>query len=89
MQICLTRAEGQVIQFTYIIIYCMESGEHHDSLSQPFGTDAFDSEMVEAALVYYQELAHGQAKGYVPVEVAAFIAGACWARQLLLGEEKE
>jgi len=45
--------------------------------------------MVEAALVYYQELAHGQAKGYVPVEVAAFIAGACWARQLLLGEEKE
>jgi hypothetical protein len=53
------------------------------------GTDSFDAEMVEAALVYHWELAPGRANGYVPVDVAAFIAGACWARQVLLGDEKK
>src|SRR6516165_11292152 len=52
------------------------------------GTDNFDAEMVEAALVYYRELAPRRANGYIPIEVAAFIAGACWARQVLVGEER-
>jgi hypothetical protein len=42
--------------------------------------NAFDSEMLEAARVYHLHLAHRQAKGYMPTEVAAFIAGACWAK---------
>jgi hypothetical protein len=51
----------------------MESCKQGDNLSQPFGTDAFDSEMVEAAF-YHLHIAHGQAKGYVSVEVAASVA---------------
>ena len=61
-------------------------GEPRQSESN-LGTDNFDAEMAEAALVYRRELAPGRAKGYVPVEVAAFIVGACWARQVLLGDE--
>ena len=64
----------------------MEYGKNDDNLSQPFGTDVFDSEIVEAALVYHRELA--KAKDW-PAEVRAFIAGACWARQVLLGEGKK
>jgi hypothetical protein len=58
----------------------------HQSESN-LGTDNFDAEMVEAALVYHRVLAPGRAKGYVPVEAAAFIVEACWARQVLLGDE--
>jgi hypothetical protein len=74
-----------VIDTAYNLLYYMEDGKCDDNLNQPFGTDPFDSEMVEVALVYHRELAHRQAKGYVPVEVRAFIAGACWAKQVLLG----
>jgi hypothetical protein len=52
-------------------------------------TNAFDTEMLDAARVYHLHVAHGQAKGYVPVEVAAFIAGACWAKQVIVGEGKD
>jgi hypothetical protein len=45
--------------------------------------------MLEAARIYHLQLAHGRAKGYMPVEVAAFIAGACWAKQVLVGERKD
>jgi len=45
--------------------------------------------MLDAARVYHLHVAHGQAKGYVPVEVAAFIAGACWAKQVIVGEGKD
>ena len=51
--------------------------------------DAFEAEMVEAARFYNLQATLGQAKGYVPPAEAAFIAGACWARQVLNGEEKE
>jgi hypothetical protein len=44
--------------------------------------------MLEAARIYHLQLAHGQAKGYMPVEVAAFIAGACWAKQVIVAEGK-
>jgi hypothetical protein len=47
------------------------------------GTDDFDSSVVEAAWAYHVQIRAGNAKGYVPVEVAAFIAGACWAKQVL------
>jgi hypothetical protein len=52
------------------------------------GTDNFDSSVFQAAWAYHQQIGAGNAKGNVPVEVAAFIAGACWA-QLLEGGEKE
>jgi hypothetical protein len=42
-----------------------------------------------AERVYHLQLHYGQAEGSVPPEVAAFIAVACWARQVLLGEGKE
>jgi hypothetical protein len=50
--------------------------------------DTFEAEMVEAARLYHLQVAQGKAKGYVAPEIAAFIAGACWARQVLLEEEK-
>lgn len=53
------------------------------------GRNAFDLKMLEAARFYHLQLAHGQAKGYMPVEVSAFIAGACWAKQVLMSCEKE
>jgi hypothetical protein len=50
--------------------------------------DTFEAEMVEAARHYHLQVTHGQAKGCVAPEITAFIAGACWARQVLLEEEK-
>jgi hypothetical protein len=38
--------------------------------------------MIEAARLYHLPLA----KGYMPVEVAGFIAEACWAKRVLVGE---
>jgi hypothetical protein len=52
-------------------------------LEPDLGTDDFDSSVVEAAWAYHVQIRAGNAKGYVPVEVAAFIAGACWAKQVL------
>jgi hypothetical protein len=57
-------------------------------LERDLGTDDFDSSVVEAAWAYHRQLG-ANAKGHVPVEVAAFIAGACLARQLFLGDPKE
>ena len=54
------------------------------------GTDNFDSSVVQAAWAYHRQIGAGDAKGYVPIEVAAFVAGACWAKQVLKsGEEKD
>jgi hypothetical protein len=39
------------------------------------GTDNFDSSVVEAAWAYHRRIGAGGVKGYIPVEVAAFIAG--------------
>jgi hypothetical protein len=47
------------------------------------GTDDFGSSVVEAAWAYHVQIRADTAKGYVPVELAAFIAGACWAKQVL------
>jgi hypothetical protein len=46
-------------------------------------TNDFELEMLEAARIYQQQLLDGRAQAYMPAEVAAFIAGACWARQVL------
>jgi hypothetical protein len=62
------------------------SGRRSDS---NLGKDDFDSSVVEAAWTYHMQIGVDGDKGYIPVEVAAFIAGACWARQVLLGDEKE
>jgi hypothetical protein len=51
------------------------------------GTDNFDSSVIEAAWAYQRQIGAGGAKGHVPVEVAAFIAGACWAREALKSQE--
>jgi hypothetical protein len=51
--------------------------------------DAFEAEMVEAARFYNLQATRGQAKGYVPPVEAAFIAGACWAKEVLPGEGEE
>jgi hypothetical protein len=61
----------------------------HERQSRPTGTVAFDSEMLVAARIYQVHLAHGRTKSYMPLEVAAFIAGACWAKQFLLEEGKD
>ena len=42
----------------------------------------FDSSVIEAVWAYHVQIRAAPAKGYVPVEVAAFIAGACWAKQV-------
>jgi hypothetical protein len=46
-------------------------------------TDNFDSSVVQAAWTYDQQIGAGYAKGNVRAEVAAFIAGACWAKEVL------
>ena len=53
------------------------------------GTDNFDSSVFQAAWAYHQQIGAHHAKGNLPVEVAAFVAGACWAKQLLKSCEKE
>jgi hypothetical protein len=63
--------------------------EQQRSRSQPnLGTDSFDSSVVEAAWAYHRQIGC-RAKGNVPVEVAAFIAGACLAKEVLVGERKD
>ena len=52
-------------------------------------TDNFDSSVVEAAWAYHQQIDAAQAKGNVPVEVTAFIAGACWSAHMLVAEKEE
>ena len=53
------------------------------------GTNDFDSSVVQAAWAYHLQIGASHAKGNVPVELAAFIAGACWARRVLVGEENK
>jgi hypothetical protein len=43
----------------------------------------------EAAWTYHQRIGGSHAKGDVPVEVAAFIAGACWSAHMLVAEKEE
>ena len=50
------------------------------------GTENFDSAVVQAAYTYHRQIGAGHAKGNVPIEVAAFSAGACWAKEVLVGE---
>jgi hypothetical protein len=45
------------------------------------------SAVVEAALTYHLQVSARDAKGKVPVEVAAFIAGACWVKEVLKTQE--
>jgi hypothetical protein len=52
-------------------------------------TDNFDSSVLQAAWAYHQQIGAHHAKANVPVEVPAFLAGACWAKQLLKSCEKE
>jgi hypothetical protein len=67
--------------------YCMPQSRER---SKPdLGTNDFDSSVVQAAYAYHRQIGAGHAKGNVPVEVAAFIAGACWARQVVLGGENK
>jgi hypothetical protein len=56
-------------------------------LEHDLGTENFDSSVLEAAWIYHRQIGGSHAKGNVPVEVAAFLAGACWAH--LLVAEKE
>ena len=53
------------------------------------GTDDFDSSVIQAAWAYHMQIGVGGPKGNVPVELAAFIAGACWARQVIVAEGKD
>jgi hypothetical protein len=56
---------------------------------QSIGTNDFDSSVVQAAWAYHRQIGVGGPKSNVPVELAAFIAGACWARQVIVGEGKD
>ena len=51
------------------------------------GKDRFDSSVIEAARAYHQQIGAGHAKSNVPVEVAAFIAGACWGARMFFAEK--
>ena len=53
------------------------------------GTEDFDSAVVQAAWAYHHQIGAHHPKGNVPVELAAFIAGACWAKQMLKSCEME
>jgi hypothetical protein len=53
------------------------------------GTADFDSSVLQAAWAYHQQIGAHHAKGNLPVEVPAFLAGACWAKQLLKSCEME
>jgi len=64
----------------------MHAGDAAESKSN-LGTDNFDSSVVQAAWTYHRQIGGSHAKGNVPVEVAAFIAGACWARMLVAEKE--
>jgi uncharacterized membrane protein len=52
------------------------------------GTENFDSSVVEAAWTYHRQIGDSHAKGNVPVEVAAFLAGACWGARMLIAEKE-
>jgi hypothetical protein len=84
----LTRVGSCAIDIVYTVKERMHAGLARRQSGSSLGTNAFDSEMLEAARIYHLQLAHGQAKGYMPVEVAAFIAGACWAKQVIVAEGK-
>jgi hypothetical protein len=58
-------------------------------LERDLGTDDFDSSVVQAAWAYHTQIGVGGPKSNVPVELAAFIAGACWAKQVLFGVENK
>jgi hypothetical protein len=58
-------------------------------LERDLETDDFDSSVVQAAWAYHTQIGVGGPKSNVPVELAAFIAGACWAKQVLVGEGNE
>ena len=58
-------------------------------LERDLGTDDFDSSVVQAAWAYHMQIGVGGPKSNVPVELAAFIAGACWAKEVLVGERKD
>jgi len=58
-------------------------------LEHGLGTDDFDSSVVQAAWAYHTQLGVGGPKSNAPVEFAAFIAGACWAKEVLVGERME
>ena len=66
----------------------MHAGNAAESKSN-LGTDNFDSSVVQAARAYHMQIGVGGPKGNVPVELAAFIAGACWARQVIVAEGKD
>jgi hypothetical protein len=53
------------------------------------GTDDFDSSVVQAAWAYHTQIGVGGPRSNVPVELAAFIAGACWARQVIVAKGKD
>jgi hypothetical protein len=57
-------------------------------LERDLGTDNFHSSVLEAAWIYHRQIG-GHAKGNVPVEVAAFVAGACLTKEMLVGERKD
>src|SRR6516164_9006318 len=56
--------------------------------SSNLGKLDFDSSVVEAAWTYHQQIGGSRAKGKVPVEVAAFIAGAAGAHTCSLQRKK-
>ena len=63
--------------------------EPRRQLKRDLGTDDFDSSVVQAAWAYHTQIGVGGPKSNVPVEFAAFIAGACWARQVIVAEKEE
>jgi hypothetical protein len=67
--------------------YCMP--DQRQRFKPTLGTNDFDSSAVQAAYAYHLKIGASHAKGNVSVGVAAFIAGACWAKQVLLGGENK
>jgi len=57
-------------------------------LERDLGTDNFDSSVLEAAWIYHRQIGARYARGNVPGEAGAFIAGECWVRQMLVEKRK-
>ena len=88
MHISLDRGQKLLQEELHTISqYCMRYAQPQSRSN--LRMENFDSSVVEAAWAYHRQIGGSHAKRNVPVEVAAFIAGACWGRHMLVAEKEE
>jgi hypothetical protein len=84
----MLETESELGESVYTVqSWCMHKAQRKSKAN--LRMDAFEAEMVRAAQFYNLQAARGLAKCNAPLAEAAFIAGACWAKQVLLGQGNE